>query len=274
VFDLSAPKILRYSGADMRFESSILPASMTAPIINSGELTWAGIQPSGAVLLYPGWQHVPTEEQELFRGVILRLAPGAERPDTLVATTFPTVSVGKFRGRPVPGWARPVAAVGVDGRLAVGGYDQSYRILVYDSDGAILHQICGAGEPLPVSSAEGGQAVPEGMEALAAAFQDAALPAQPAPYGRLTLAADGFLWVQRDRGLPFPEVGAFHGRAGALYDVFDPAGRQVLQARLPAHAYLAAALGDTIWTFEFGQFDEVEVAAYERRRDRGLQQAR
>ena len=263
VFDLGGPKILKVDPQG-NITSTIIPPSFVASILANGELHWAGIQPDGTVLLSPGWTPVERDEGLHLEGLILRLRPGADGPDTLVAREFPAISASRIGAYPAPGWARPVAAVGGDSSLVIGGFDEGYRVLVYGGSGEIVHQICGRGSPIPPTPAERGEVSGEGTEAISAALREAPPPSHPAAFGRLVASEDGFLWVQRDRPAPVPGQGSYYGRPGARYDVFDQAGRQVATAALPKSAYLLEAKGDTIWTFEIGTYDEVEVVAYQR----------
>ncbi|MCJ7630375.1 MAG: hypothetical protein MUO50_18530 [Longimicrobiales bacterium] len=268
VFDIETPKVLRYDDADESIIGYPLPPSFTAPIVSSGQLEWAGIQPDGSVLLYPGPMPAPREsDPSLHSGLILRLASGASRPDTLLAAAFPTVTGGYYRGWPVPGWPRPMAAVGAGGRFALGGMDASYRILIYDSTGVPIRQVCGRSDPLPLSDEERGRFEVNGLGELAAAIREAPRPEQPASYGRLVVGADGSLWVQRERQDAYPGAGASlpgYGRADAPYEVFNPWGEYLGSVSLPSGTHLAGALGDTIWTVVVGAFDEVELVAWER----------
>lgn len=265
VFDLGAPKVIAI-GPDSAVRSTNIAAAFVGPVVASGELLWAGVKPDNTVLIYPGPKRIESASGNQLESLILQLEPGAEQADTLVVRVLPAISAPRFRSLPAPAWARPVAAVGFNGRMAAGGFDESYRLLLYDSAGAATRQICGWGPPLPVTPAERGELDGEGMEALAAAIREADQPPEPAAYGRLVVGADGRVWVQRDRQSPAPGPGFLYGQPGALYDVFEWTGQQVMTVRIPRAAYLLEARGDTIWTFEIGEFDEVEVVSYQRSR--------
>ena len=75
----------------------------------------------------------------------------------------------------------------------------------------------------------------------------------------------GWSWVQRQRSAAYPgESPSLYGGPGAQYDVFDPDGAYRGSTALPEAASLVGALGDTIWTFNTGALDEIELVAYER----------
>jgi hypothetical protein len=276
-------------------EDRAVTPTFTAPVVSSGELLWAGVQPSGAALLQPA--HLPIADEATTRGaasdakaatasstadlatgaaatvaaatgrrlaLILRLPPGAAAPDTLARGIVRTVPAGRpFAGWTLPGWPRPVAGVGPGGVLATGGQDGAYRVVIHDDEGRPTRQVCRDAPPLPLSSAETGRGtVPEALRELAAALRDAPRPDALAPYGRIFLDADGRLWVQRERPSPFDAADAMLGVAGAHYDIFDGEGRYLGELQAPAGARLQAALGDTVWAFEVGELDETTVVAY------------
>jgi hypothetical protein len=268
-------------------DRAITPA-FTAPVVSSGELLWAGVQPSGAALLQPA--HLPLPDEATTRGpasdaaaaptaeraatsaatgrrlaLILRLPPGAAAPDTIARGVVRTIPAGRpFAGWTLPGWPRPVAAVGPGGVLATGGEDGAYRVVIHDDAGRPTRQLCRAAPALPLSPEETGRGtVPEALRDLAAALRDAPAPAALAPYGRIFLDADGRLWVQRERPSPFDAQDAMLGVAGARYDIFDGEGRYLGELRAPPGARLQAALGDTVWAFEVGELDETTVVAYQ-----------
>jgi hypothetical protein len=265
IFDIGASKTITL-GPDTLVHTTRIAASFVGPVVAGGELLWAGITPSQAVLLQPGWKRVADVGEDLVQSGILRLKIGATHPDTLVMRTLPAVSAAGFGALPAPRWARPLAAVGFNGHMAVGGFDESYRFLIYDSAGSATRQVCGRGSPLPLTPAEQGVLEGEGMESLSAALREAVAPAEPAAYGRLVVDADARIWVQRERPDPVPGYGLLYGQPGATYDVFDSTGQPVMTGKIPVRAYLLEAKGDTIWTFEIGQYDEVQVVAYQRSR--------
>lgn len=306
-FDVVAPKVVHLTdvtragegvsaaeGVGAAEDRAVTPA-FTAPVVSSGELLWAGVQPSGAALLQPA--HLPLTDETTTRGgapdaagagaasaadlatraaatgaaatgrrlaLILRLPPGAAAPDTLARGIVRTVPEGRpFAGWTLPGWPRPVAAVGPGRMLATGGEDGAYRVVIHDDEGRPTRQVCRAAPALPLSAEEAGRGeVPEAMRDLAAALRDAPRPDALAPYGRIFLDADGRLWVQRERPNPFDGAGAMLGVAGARYDIFDDEGRYLGELRAPPRARLQAALGDTVWAFEVGELDETTVVAY------------
>ncbi len=274
VFDLVNAKVLYLRDGEVAAPDQSIDPGFTAPILATGELIWAGVQPGGAALLYPSWRPLGSSAAAAQReAVIVRLKPGATGPDTLSRSVFPTVGAYRASNWPVPGWPRPVAAVGARGVLAVGATDGSYSVLVFDSTGMPTHQICRTAEAAPLSDTELGDSVPAGSEELAAAFRDAPRPPSPGPFGRLVVGAEGRVWVQRSRPPPYPgSVESVRGQPGALHDVFGPDGGYLGALRMPPGAALQAAKGDTIWTFQTGEYDEVWIVAYSlafRSADRG-----
>jgi hypothetical protein len=282
VFDVVAPKVTHLADATRASESvsaaegssaaedrAVTPA-FTAPVVSSGELLWAGVQPSGAALLQAA--HLPHPDETTTRGattgrrlaLILRLPSGAAAPDTLARGIVRTIPEGRpFAGWALPGWPRPVAAVGPGGVLATGGKDGAYRIVIHDDEGLPTRQVCRDAPALPLSADEAGRGeVPEAMRDLAAGLRDAPRPDALAPYGRIFLDANGRLWVQRERPSPFDGTDALLGVAGAHYDIFDDEGRYLGELRAPPRARLQAALGDTVWAFEVGELEETSVVAY------------
>jgi hypothetical protein len=252
-------------------------------------LLWAAVQPSGAALLQPA--HRPLPAAATTRGpasdatgaaarvaeraatsaatgrrlaLILRLPPGAAAPDTIARGVVRTVPAGRpFAGWTLPGWPRPVAAVGPGGVLATGGEDGAYLVVIHDDEGRPTRQLCRDAPPLPLSPEETGRGtVPEALRDLADALRDAPRPDALAHYGRIFLDANGRLWVQRERPSPFDAQDAMLGVAGARYDIFDGEGRYLGELRAPPGARLQAALGDTVWALEVGGLDETTVVAY------------
>ena len=264
VFDIVNAKVVYLREGEVAASDVSVDPTFTAPIVSSGELVWAGVQPGGATLLHPAWQPAESEEKDNQHvAVILRLEPGGAKPDTTSQSVFPTVSGERYSGWPVPGWPRPIAAVGAGGVLASGATDGSYRVLVSNEAGEPIHEICRQAGVTPLSAAERGDSVPDGLDQLAGALRDAPRPPSPSPFGRIVVGARGRVWVQRDRPPAFPGSGALlHGQPGALHDVFGVDGRYLGEVRMPTGAALQAAMGDTIWAFQTGEVDEVWVVAY------------
>jgi len=262
VFDIARTSVVRLRDGEPVGEDTRIDPKFVAPILRAGQLSWAGVHPDGTVLLDPGWSASDLADDGTPRASgIVRLGPNAAAVDTVAWSRFPTVSREGGAEWPVPGWPRPVAATGLGGALAWGGADSTYRVIVRAGAGPPL-QICRAAEPLPLTAAERGDSVPEGFADLAAAIREAERPPAPAPFGRLILGARGRVWVQRERRPAFPGPPELWGRPGGRYDVFDRDGAYLGEARLPPRATLQAARGDTVWAFEFGDYDETWVVAY------------
>jgi hypothetical protein len=261
VFDVEGSRVVFRSEAGAAAPDIPVSPALTAPVKASGELEWVGVDARGTVALAPGPRSEP-RAPELFFTVLLRLPPGAEAPDTVAAVPLPVVREGRYRGWSLPGAPRVVGALAPDGRLAVGGEDAAYRIVVYDAAGEATLQICRDAAPLPLAAVELLEtAVPEQMQELAAALRNAPPPERPAPFGRMFFGADGRLWVQRERRDPLGRDG-LHGPPAARFDVFDPSGRHLGEVRAPERARLVAAAGDRVWAFETGELDETTVVAY------------
>lgn len=262
VFDVVAPKVVFLEeGEPDAGEIGVAP-SFTAPIVATGQIGWAGVQPTGGTLLQPPLE--PTGDASdpgLRTELLLRLAPGGDAPDTLARALVRTVAEGSYAGWALPGWPRLVAAVGADGSVAVGGEGGEYRIMIHDADGAPVRQLCRKADPLPVTARERGVDA-EAPRALADAVRNAPLPDSPAAFGRLLWGVHGRLWVQRDRPSPLDNADALYGPPGARWDLFDADGRYLGEVEAPPHARLQAAAGDTVWAFEIGEFDEAWVVAY------------
>ncbi|MFW6193655.1 MAG: hypothetical protein ACOC83_09245, partial [Gemmatimonadota bacterium] len=278
VLDVVGAKVVRLEGESSVVEVISVDPSFTSPLVARGELMWAGLLPDGDALL-ARIEPTETEEWETAAAAsILRLETGAEVPDTVAAVRSPAVTVDQVRGWPVPGWPRPLAATNTRGELVVGATDGSYRLLVRDSTGEAILQLCRDADPLPLTAAERGEAlpafvgdagseeVPEIYENLRAAIREAEHPETAAPFGRLVLGAGGRIWVQRERPPAYPGSRALmHGRTGAVHDVFDPDGTYLGEVRMPEGEALQAVLGDTIWTFGVGELNETWVRARELR---------
>lgn len=262
VFDISASKVLFLDDGEPAGDDIPVAPSFTAPVVASGQVPWAGVQPNGGALLQPVARSIPGSGDPGLRSTLLLfLPPGASVADTLARATVRTVPDGPFAGWALPGWPRLLAAVGSDGAIAVAAAESAYRITVYDSAGAPVRRIVRDAPPLPVTPRERGDGAVL-PPALAEALRHAPLPGSPQPFGRLFWGARGRLWVQRERPSPVDDADVRFGVPGAHYDVFDSGGRYLGEVRAPERARLQAAAGDTVWGVEVGSLDEVSVVAY------------
>ena len=261
VFDIAAPKVLFLRDGGPAAPDVPIERSFTAPIIASGELTWAGVQPDGGVLIQPSPQPAPAPaEAGLRAGLLLRLAAGATVPDTLVRVTLRGLAEGPWWG--LPGAPQLLSALGPDGALAVAPAEPIYRILLHDSAGTPVRQICRDVPPLPISPRERGEGAEGFGDDAVRAVRDATPVDAPQPIGRLFWGARGRLWVQRDRAARLDAFDALFGAPGGLYDLFDQGGGYLGEVRAPPRARLQSAVGDTVFAFEFGDLDEAWVVAY------------
>jgi hypothetical protein len=260
VFDIGKPAILSFA-ADLSYAGEVpVRAGTVADIVAGGELGWAGLQPSGALLLQPGYGAAAGGAE--VRETLLRYPPASSTPDTLAVTSFPVVSAANAPTTAVPGWPRLSASVGVNGRTVVGGATHAYRFIVIGQAGETELRVCAEQNAAPLTRTERGGDPPQYMEALGAAFAAAPPPPRPAAIGRVVAGADGTFWIQRDRRYAFPDDKGLHGVPGGLYDVFSAQGRHIRTLRLPPLARLQGALGDTIWVYEIGEFDDISLVAY------------
>ena len=260
VFDVVASKVLFLEVGEPAEADLQVDPSFTAPIVASGQLPWAGVQPDGGILVQPKPEPIETSPG-LRAALLLRLGPHTSTPDTLVRAQIRTLSEGRFAGWSLPAWPRLIAAIGTDGAIAVNAAEPAYRITVLDSTGDPVRVICRQAPPQPVTDRE------RGAEASAPPQLRQAMEAAPHPdsaqsFGRLFWGAHGRLWVQRDRPAPLEDLDGLFGAPGALYDVFGEDGRYLGDLRAPPGVRLQSAAGDTVWGLEFGQFDEAWVVAY------------
>jgi hypothetical protein len=212
-----------------------------------GGATWAGVLPDGSAQLQPLIApDLERPDPSLQTAVLLRSRSGSTRTDTIVVREVRTLAPGSASRTRAPGWPSPVAAVGAGGAYALGGLDARYRVLVHDSAGSLVRQICRDARGAPLRHDE------LGLEGDSLSDRNRSLrrvvkPDAPAPYARLILGVDGSLWVQRDR----PAVGGDDdfGRPGAQYDVFNAEGSYLGEVRAPEGVTFQAAAGDTVWGF-------------------------
>jgi hypothetical protein len=230
-------------------------------------MVWAGVQPSGGVLVEPLARAVSDESRER-EAVIQYLPAGARMAETLArAASVPVEGAPSYASLEPPGAPRLLAAVGTDGRIALGGLDARYRVVLLDKDGEPRRIVCRDAPALRLTDRElTAPSDRDDTEDAEAALREAPLPDSLAPYGRLVLGARGRLWVQRERPAPLRGE-SFLGVPGARWDVFDADGQYLGLVRAPEGARLQAASGDTVWGYEIGDLDETWVLAYRLVRD-------
>jgi hypothetical protein len=262
VFDIVAPKVLFLNDGEASAPDVAVAPSFTAPIVASGQLSWAGVQPSGGVLLQPSHAPMPDGGSVgLSRASILRLAPGSQLADTLAMAVVHTLSDDDYSGWAAPGAPRLVAAVGLDGSIAIGGHRTGYLISLFDSAGTPARHVCRDAPPLPLTNRET-RATAESPPELASALKRAPAPDTLAAFGRLVLSTDGTVWIQRDRPAIANDADGFFGVPGAAYDLIDPHGQYVGEVRAPPRARLQAVSGELVYAMEVGGLDDVQIVAY------------
>ncbi|HEX6308193.1 MAG TPA: hypothetical protein VFZ69_08405 [Longimicrobiales bacterium] len=259
VHDLAKPAIVRFADDLSYIGEARVESRASAAIFAAGRLDWAGVQPSGATVFLPGLSQTSAG---MATEVVLRVDPARGEADTLRTGSVPLVRTADGLEAAAPGHSRISAAVGAGGRVGlIGGADG--RVLdIYDDAGTRILRLCSAPPPEALTDAERGHVADGRFRDLAAAFADAAVPAEPALHGRIVLGADGTIWVQRERGSPYPDESGLLGDAGTTFDVFSPGGEHLRTLQLPESARLQGALGDTIWAYEVSDLDEVTLVAY------------
>ena len=263
VFDFGRAKVVFLRDGDPVREDVRVAPGLLAPVLASGEMLWAGVQPSGGVLVQPVPRMDPADPERR-RGAVLYIAPGSQEADTLASNWNPTVGgSAPSASLAAPGWPRLVAAVGTDGAIALGGLDSRYRVLILDEHGLARRVICRDSPAVALDDREL-RAPPEGSKATEheAALRAAPRPDSLAPYGRVFLGARGRLWVQRERPAPLRYLAHLLGVPGSAYDVFDQDGRYLGEVQAPEQSRLQAAVGDTVWAYEIGDLDETWVVVY------------
>jgi hypothetical protein len=261
-YDLVKPAILHFA-SDLTYTGEERAESeAAAAVFASGGLDWAGVQPSGATVLMPGLSPAVSGTAS---EAALRVGSPAGPADTLRAGVVAVARAADYEDTAVPGYSRIGVSVGAGGRLAVIGGNAGWLVDVYENDGSHLLRLCADAPAQPLSAAERGRGVDEMHRELAEAFANAVPAVAPARHGRVVMGADGTVWVERERPSPYPVPGQmrFYGDPGATFDVFSPDGRRIRTLRLPPAARLQGALGDTIWTYEIGDLDDVSLVAYE-----------
>ena len=266
VYDLVKPAILEFDAALNYVGEQRAQSEAAAAVFASGELAWAGVQPSGATLLIPGLrgrEGAGSSANPVSFEMLVRVAPGGNAADTLGDIDLPTVAAGDFTGRALPGHPRLAASVGAGGGLAVVGGAGHWLVDVYSNDGTRAMRICADAPAQPLTPAERGRGADTVFADLARAFADAGPVNDPARHGRVVVGADQSIWVERERPEPYPGYMQHYGRAGSTFDILSPEGEHVWTLRLPPRARLQGALGDTIWAYEIGEMDDISLVAYE-----------
>lgn len=258
VFDALASKVLFVAPGEQVLRELRVDSAFLAPVGGAG-MSWAGVSPDGTTFLHPLIDADPSrEDMSRQETVVLRLAPGSTKVDTIAVQEARTLAPGINSNLPAPGWPFPRLVVGPHGRVAMGGMDSHYRIVVHDSSGGAIRQVCRDAEGDPLRADERGLQG-DSQSSTIQALRRVAKPDQPAPYARLLLSADEELWVQRDR--PDPTADEVFGRAGARYDVFDPEGVYLGEVRAPDGISLQAVAGDVVWGFD-SSGGTTDLAAY------------
>jgi len=259
VFDVVGSKVVFVgpdgaAGEDLRVEPSF-----SAPVVMSGEFTWAGVRPDGAAYLQPALR--PSDDDpSVLESVILALQPGATAPDTVARARWKTIGGDSpYAGFAAPGWPTLTAAL-TGRRIAIGGDVDLYRIVLLDETGRPVRQLCRDAAPTPITDREFGDGVDGVRLELIRAARSAPRPDRPAAFGRIVLGTEGRVWVHRER-IGVAEM-AVYGPAGGEWDVFAEDGRYLGAVRVPERAHLMAAAGDAVWAFEFGELDETWVVQY------------
>lgn len=252
------------AGAPLRTAPELL-----ARLVAGGRLRWQGIGPDGTLFLVPPADTgVPATGSATTGGegptvgaVLLRVAPGASSPDTLLKATERVLG-GQFPTWPAPGWPRLVAAVDPHGGVVAAGWGPGFRIAQFDTDGSLVRIVCRVAPPMPFTDAERGGSRPAPNAHLAAALRKSPAPASPAAVARLFVGAEGRIWAERDRPRALDRADASFGRPGGTFDVFGPEGRYLGVVRAPDSARLVAASGERVWGFVEGSLDQTTVVAY------------
>jgi hypothetical protein len=260
VYDIVKHVIVRFDESLQVVEELRVDPAVGGPLVRAGSLEWAGLQPSGHILLRPGLEARPNDREG--REVLLRMSAQSATADTLAARVTPVLTIGGIDPVRAPGFARLTSAVGAGGRVAFAGASESWEVTVVDDEGGMDIRLCAGLSPQPLTGAEQGRGLDPEQRDHALAFGSAPRPAEPAAVGRVVVGADGTIWVQRERPDPVPDMSSFFGRRGGVFDVLAPDGRHLRTVAMPANARLQGALGDTIWALEVGDLGEISLAAY------------
>lgn len=260
VYDIVRHVIIHFDESLQAVDELRVDPAVGGPLVRAGSLEWAGLQPSGHILLRPGLEALPNDTEG--REVLLRMNAQSATADTLMVRATPVLTIGGIEPVRAPGFGRLTSAVGAGGRVAFAGASESWEVIVIDDDGGVETRLCATLAPQPLTGSEQGRGLDAEQRDYARAFGSAPRPAEPAAVGRVIAGADGTIWVQRDRPDPVPDMSSFFGRPGAVFDVLAPDGRHVRTIALPASARLQGVLGDTIWTLEVGELGEISLAAY------------
>lgn len=260
VFDIGKSKVVFLLDGQPVREDVRVSATPVASIVNSGELQWAGVQPSGGVIVQPVPSAVPGDVTRR-RAAILYIAPGATVEDTLAWNWSPTIGgPSDWASLAAPGWPHLMATIGTDGKIVIGGMDSRYRLLLLDEHAKPTGVICRDSPPLELGDRE--LRAPPDVPLRSADLRQAPRPDSLAPYGRVFLGAHGRLWVQRERPSSARYRENLLGVPGSMYDVFEDDGQYLGPVQAPAQVRLQAAAGDTVWGYQIGELDETWVVAY------------
>lgn len=260
VFDIMRPAVVGFTPDLEHAGDARIEPEAVRPILDAGELTWAAIEPSGALLLIPAID--PPAGDGFTSEALLRYRSGSTTADTILAARFPAYSPRVGSGLfGAPGWPRVTAATA--GHRIAAGTGDGYLVHVFD-DGVPAFTICAETVPAaPLRPDERGVTDDTAHAAIASAIAALRPVDAPAAFGRIVVGADGSIWVQRDRRDAFPgHLDYLYGVPGAVYDVFESDGRYRHTLRLPPRARLQGARGDTIWAYEHGGFDDIALVAY------------
>jgi hypothetical protein len=242
-----------------------LNPQLAAAVFDGGAAPWNAVQPDGTVF-------VELWARALEPGVALRTlarsTPEAEAADTLFQATARVVSHGAYRNVRVPDWPTAVLAAGSD-RWALAPRSDAYEVEVYPArahrgrDEAIVH-FCQpvARDETDAARARGWirdlDALGPALAGLTEELRQVGSPPEPALFHRMVLDRDRRVWVERDAPEP-TSLELLYGVPGARLDVFSEEGGFLGTIRMPEGLRFQGAVGDAVFAFEIGEWDEVYV---------------